>query len=191
MITCTGAGQWPSQQCNAQSLELCNNDNRDEDCDGDPRNGCNCLNGTLSDCREQRRSQGVCARRSLTCTNGQWPTSQCNATSNEVCGNGQDDDCDGAVDENPPCAPVFDGRNCDFGKTSCDSLRCSQCGGCDACVNIVLCVRDDNPGCATANDPVCRNQCADAVAVGDESFFETTTSATEFARQYINCVCTR
>ncbi|MEO8183723.1 MAG: hypothetical protein ABI895_33250 [Deltaproteobacteria bacterium] len=49
----------------------------------------------------------------------------------------------------------------------------------------------DHPGCATANDPVCRNDCADAVAIGDESFFETTTSATEFARQYINCVCTR
>lgn len=192
-ITCSGAGQWPAQQCNAQSAELCNNDNRDEDCNGDPRNGCACLNGTLSDCSEQRRAQGVCARRTLTCMNGQWPVAQCNPTSNEVCRNGQDDDCDGAVDENPPCAPVFDGNNCDFGRASCDPLRCDQCGGCDGCQQVIICVRDSNPGCATANDPLCSRQCAAEIADAEQQFFGANFDipATEFARDYINCVCTR
>jgi hypothetical protein len=190
-ITCNGAGQWPVAQCNAQGAELCNNDGRDEDCNGDPRNGCACLNGQLSDCTEQRRAQGVCARRSLTCTNGQWPVAQCNATSQEMCRNGLDDDCDGAVDENPPCAPQFDGNNCDFTRPSCEDLRCTQCGGCDACQQIIICVRDDQRGCATANDPVCRNSgCGAFVDEGDLNDFDGVT-ATEFAAAYIRCACTR
>jgi hypothetical protein len=192
-ITCSGAGRWPSQQCNAQSAELCNNDDRDEDCDGDPRNGCACLNGTLSNCTEQRRSQGVCARRTLTCQNGQWPTAQCNATSNEVCGNGLDDNCNGAVDENPPCAPVFDGNRCQVGRPSCDSKRCSQCGGCDGCDLLIQCV-EANLGCSTANDPVCRNnRCTAEAEYADQELFGDNFDipATEYAADYVRCLCTQ
>jgi hypothetical protein len=194
-ITCNGAGQWPAQQCNAQSAELCNDNGRDEDCDGNPRNGCTCLNGQLSDCTEQRRAQGVCARRTLTCRDGQWPVSQCNRTSDELCGNRLDDDCDGAVDENPPCAPVFDGNNCQFGRASCEPLRCSQCGGCDGCQQVLICVRDLHPGCATASDPLCESEpeCAEIAAEAEQQFFGENFDipATKFARDYINCVCTR
>ncbi|HWO08756.1 MAG TPA: hypothetical protein VNN80_04730, partial [Polyangiaceae bacterium] len=189
-ITCTADRQWPTQQCNPRSAEQCNSDGRDEDCNGESRNGCQCINDTIGNCGRDLGARGVCADRDLAfCTGGRWPSEQCQPTSNEICGNGLDDNCNGQTDESPPCN-VFDPSACQFFvRPECDEERCSRCQGCFDCEDIVNCVAD-NPDCVTAADPICGdpgNAC-ESVVLGIQ-FPEL--EPLEAARDYITCSCTR
>jgi alpha-tubulin suppressor-like RCC1 family protein len=60
---------------------------------------CECTSGQMTTCGAQTTARGVCRDRTLTCSAGQWPESTCAATSQEICGNALDDDCDGETDE--------------------------------------------------------------------------------------------
>ena len=189
-ITCNDSGRWPTQQCGPQSRELCNNDGRDEDCNGDPRNGCECLNGTFGSCNFDIGARGVCADRgNLLCEGGRWPAEECEPRSDEVCRNGLDDDCDGNVDERPPCG-VFDPSQCVFPRAECDALRCSRCNGCQDCADIVDCVARD-PSCVTAGDPLCGNStCQAEVDIANANAIDD-YQPTEAAREYVECSCAR
>jgi hypothetical protein len=87
------------QPINSPSVEVC--DGIDNDCDGavdegNPGGGGSCNTGLA----------GVCASGTLQCQNGTLVCVPDNSPSAEVCGDGLDNDCDGAVDEGCFC-PTF------------------------------------------------------------------------------------
>ncbi|TNE45515.1 MAG: hypothetical protein EP343_26735 [Deltaproteobacteria bacterium] len=79
-----------------------------------------CKDGEQRVCYEGPKgseSKGVCKTGTQTCVSGKW--GQCNGQilpQTELCGNGRDDDCDGAPDENCPCN--YDGKNVGVCKTA-------------------------------------------------------------------------
>ncbi len=89
----------------------------DSNCDGTPNTACECLGGDRSTCAEQHGSLGVCATRALLCgSNGRWPSaSSCVPSSQEVCTNDLDDDCDGQVNETQACSSCVEGCFCENG----------------------------------------------------------------------------
>jgi hypothetical protein len=105
-------------------------DGRDDDCDGavdegDPGGGGDCSTGEPGICASGTRH---CVGGALECTRDRGPIPV-------VCGNGQDDDCDGRSDANDPnCAPICADQDGD-GYYSCVS-GClvptgARCGDCD------------------------------------------------------------
>lgn len=98
---CTAAGIWPSQ-CAGEvkpSSEIC--DGKDNDCDGQIDNSFiekdqSCVVQHLKgECQTGKYT--ACNKGSKVCTSIVAPKA-------ELCGNGKDDNCDGSVDENPPCS---------------------------------------------------------------------------------------
>jgi alpha-tubulin suppressor-like RCC1 family protein len=68
-----------------------------------------CDPGESTTCGVLQNSQGDCRARPLTCqTNGFWPQNLCEPTSPEICdASGRDENCDGRVNEEPPCTSGF------------------------------------------------------------------------------------
>jgi hypothetical protein len=113
-LTCT-SGAWVGT-CTGSPTELCNDDGKDDDCDGQVNEGCECLNGATSSCGVARGYRGDCASRPMTCAGGTW-TGACSPTSSEQCNNdGRDEDCDGNPRNGCPCLT---------GETA----SCGECGG--------------------------------------------------------------
>lgn len=88
-----------------------------------------CTPGATATCGQIHGARGECSARTLTCTaTGQWPQNQsCTTTSAEDCGNQRDDDCDGLVDEDPPCTrfiAVGAGESHTCGLLSDGTVRC-------------------------------------------------------------------
>lgn len=75
-------------------------------CTGNGTCAGDCTPGSVATCGQIHGAQGECTNRSLTCSaTGTWPgvTQSCTAAGAEVCANQRDDDCDGQIDEDPPC----------------------------------------------------------------------------------------
>jgi flagellin-like protein len=94
------------EDCSGADLVICNCvptteicDNQDNDCDGTVDEGCTCANGETQQCGTD---QGICEFGTQTCASWSWGacTGGVTAALQETCGNGLDDDCDGATDEN-------------------------------------------------------------------------------------------
>jgi len=106
----------------------------DNNCNDKPNEGCACINQTTSTCGKVLMAKGVCANRAVTCKAGKWDTAACPAVDVEVCtDNGQDEDCDGQVNEAPTC-------QCTNGKTAlCGIVHLGTLGSCaggrSTCVN--------------------------------------------------------
>jgi len=93
--------------CVPSGPEVCDGMRRDEDCDGSVDEGCDCTSGQSATCGATLGARGACASRRVTCTNGQWPTAECAATSAEQCdAQFADEDCDGESNEAPPCGTL-------------------------------------------------------------------------------------
>lgn len=70
-VTCVG-GKWPSS-CPVQAAkELCDSNGVDEDCNGNPFNGCECTNG-----QTQANSCGACGDGYKICSGGTYANSGC------------------------------------------------------------------------------------------------------------------
>lgn len=111
--TClAGAGNRTSAWSSCQGAvapaasDLCTVDGDDSNCNDAPNDSCDCVLGESESCGTIYGSLGVCAQTSLSCrASGTWPAaSSCAPTSAEVCNAlGQDEDCDGVVDEGCNC----------------------------------------------------------------------------------------
>ena len=100
--------------------ERCNG--ADDDCDGradedDPEGGSGCATGQLGVCNSGREH----------CRDGRLRCEADRQAGAEVCGNGQDEDCDGQVDESPPCPGCAHdaGEVVEVGCVDNDTPRCS------------------------------------------------------------------
>jgi len=107
--TCLTGGTWSTCQGEVTpGVEICNN--KDDDCDGSTDES---VTWEGSPCVDPTR-KGICQAGKWTCTTGKMQCKQtATASAVETCGNGKDDDCDGATDESPPCTcKVGDTKAC-------------------------------------------------------------------------------
>ena len=141
--TCT-SGQWGD--CKGEQLpvaETCNG--KDDNCDGNiddsfPEKGLACTDST----KEGICKQGVYSQ----CTNGKLVcTSTVKPAATEICNNGKDDNCNGNIDENPPCqCTTGQTRSCYTGRAGTDKYKpcqrgqqsCSSDGKWGACIGEVV-----------------------------------------------------
>jgi hypothetical protein len=138
--TCSN-GRWSSRcigDVTAQASDSCDPMN-DDNCNGSVNDGCKCINGTVSTCGQVLPTLGDCLDRPVTCTNGVWPNSVCEAQCN---------DCPATN----PCEPgtCVDGRS----SFTCDCPPGSTGDGTQKCVAV-----DDCP----ADDPCAPGSCVDGV----------------------------
>ncbi|HWO13619.1 MAG TPA: hypothetical protein VNN80_29155, partial [Polyangiaceae bacterium] len=90
--------------CIPSGEEICDDEMRDEDCDGVGNEGCGCMEGQTASCAQAFGSRGACATERATCTGGQWQGVACTTNTPEQCDTAfADEDCDGAANEAPPC----------------------------------------------------------------------------------------
>ncbi|NJL44519.1 MAG: hypothetical protein HC945_04385, partial [Nitrosarchaeum sp.] len=76
-------------------------DNEDNNCDGEIDDSCPCLDGSNRVCGAT--DVGSCSYGTETCTNGTWGScSGARGPAAEIC-NGEDDNCDGSIDEGLSC----------------------------------------------------------------------------------------
>ena len=82
--------------CPASPLETC--DEIDNNCDGTIDENCECINGETKECGTDI---GECQKGTQTCIDGSLSSCERGINSvGEVCDDGLDNDCDGAIDEN-------------------------------------------------------------------------------------------
>jgi hypothetical protein len=118
---CVGSVLPGAEQCNG----------KDDDCDGTTDNGCPCTEGDAKACST------ACGTGQQKCVSTAWTECDAPQPQSETC-NGNDDDCDGTVDNGAPCksdescvsgsctpncSPVAGG----WGGWTCSG--CSACGG--------------------------------------------------------------
>ncbi|MFN3198937.1 MAG: vWA domain-containing protein [Bradymonadia bacterium] len=116
--------------------EICNN-GRDDNCNGQVDEMCECQNGQQQPCGSDL---GTCQLGVQTCVNNQW--SDCVgaiAPGTESC-NGLDDDCDGITDEGDLCAA---GQACGCG-ACVDACINNECDGDGVCTR-GFCIEDNCP----------------------------------------------
>ena len=157
--TCSG-GMW-SQQCLGAVMphgkDTCE-PGSDNDCNGIANEGCTCVNGASSTCGAALNAKGLCAARAVMCVGGAWQAGACTTTASEQCiDNGQDENCDGKVNEPSVCA-CLNGQT-----TSCGAAHPELRGACRNGTS--KCVNGKWGDCDTL--PASRDTCE--VLAGDEN----------------------
>lgn len=142
---CLTAPVEPSASVPHSRFDLCGN-GLDDDGDGTIDDGCTCTGGTSERCyvgSPALAGIGACAWGTQHCTAegtaASWGTCVgSGAPSSEVCGNGLDDDCDRAIDEDCACVlgvvqPCFPGASSELGVGLCThgAQSCEEVAGLD------------------------------------------------------------
>lgn len=123
--TCSGA-------VGPANADLCSRSDDDQNCNGIPVEGCDCVAGETSTCAAEHLSRGVCAPRALTCNaQGKWPAAtSCGATGAEVClADNVDEDCDGRINNGCACTNGMTQRcgACSAGTQTCSNGAWGAC----------------------------------------------------------------
>jgi hypothetical protein len=113
--------------------EVCG-DGIDNDCDHTVDNGCICSPGAVASCYtgpEGTEGVGTCSAGAKTCTDGFAYTDclGCVTPVTEACGDGLDNDCNGAVDDGCPPSCVPTSEVCDGVDNDCDGIADEGCIG--------------------------------------------------------------
>jgi hypothetical protein len=130
-MVCTGTyefGEWgPCADDVTERAETCDPAGRDEDCDGAPNDGCECIEGDPD--VACGTDVGACETGTQHCQDGRW--TECEGARGpviEVC-NGADDDCDGAIDEGLVRGCGSDVGACRPGTETCADGAWGECLG--------------------------------------------------------------
>ncbi|MBT4648028.1 hypothetical protein HOC11_07230 [archaeon] len=175
---CVG-GAWGNDDCNSfegAMAEICDIDRLDENCNGLPNENCECDGDITVSCGFSDvtlNGIGICQLGTKTCENGKW--SECIdyiEPKEEEC-NGEDDNCDNEVDENPidicvqPTNTITkycsdgecidfcgdgsknNGEGCDDGKNGNDDDGCLDDCSLVTCGNNII---DDGEDCDNGKD---------------------------------------
>ena len=121
-------------------------DGKDNDCDGMVDDGCDCNPTDTKPCYNGpsgTAGTGVCTEGTLTCqSDGTWGSCKGEETpSKDVCGDGKDNDCDGAADEGCPCD--YKGNSSGV----CGTARRDQNDNCAEPAAYVSPTNDEKPDC--------------------------------------------
>ena len=145
-VCMSGALQCSSD--NAPTNEICNG--LDDDCDGTPDNNLTDATGESCDTGQD----GICGPGTNECVGGSIVCQANNSPTAETC-NGEDDDCNGAVDDGVKTTYYKDVDDDDFGITGDTQEACSPSGDYTA-VQGTDCA-DDNPDINPGEGEVCDN----------------------------------
>ncbi len=180
------AGMWTGCMGAVEpAMEVCDEAKLDENCDGRPNDGCDCVMGETQECGTD---EGVCRKGMQTCMDGQWGT-ECEGKYDpmmpEVCDQAmQDENCDGEanpgcecyVGQSPrPCPGGVDTGECNAGTQTCNNGRWSACSGGRGPQTETCDGDDDNCNGTDDDDPsdcrsplMCRNGRCDECSGNDE-----------------------
>ncbi|WP_169791545.1 hypothetical protein [Sandaracinus amylolyticus] len=147
------------ESCRPGGTEVCDAEERNEDCEGGANEGCACA-GTGARACAGGTEEGECAAGTQSCVDGAW--SDCVGAVGpvaEVC-NGRDDDCDSAIDgpsASAACPAVSrsTARACSAGE--CIVSACAA--GYDDCDGVYSNGCEESLTVSNAHCGSCRNQC--------------------------------
>ncbi len=167
------------------TMEVCDEAKLDENCDGTPNDGCNCVMGETQECGTD---EGICSKGTQTCMSGAWDgpcEGKVDPMTAEVCDQAeQDENCDGEanpececfVGQSPrPCPGGTETGECSAGTQACNSGRWGACSGmrraqtesCDGDDDNCNGTNDDSP--SDCRSPMtCRNGRCEECSNGDE-----------------------
>lgn len=132
--SCDESGSWGA--CSAEpaledSCDLGNDDN----CNGTVNDGCDCVNGDEQSCAESNH-QGTCAEGTQLCVDGEWGACSVSPAAADTCVPGNDDNCNGIVNELCSCEQD-DTRSCAdggwFGPCAAGTQTCGADGAWGPC----------------------------------------------------------
>jgi hypothetical protein len=191
------------------SAELCDG-LFDEDCDGVVDDGCACLDGTVQSCyggAPGTLGVGLCGAGTQTCVAGQWAACTGEVVPSAESCNGQDDDCDGAIDQGNPqggasCSTGALGAcaagtvTCAAGALGCQALASPQpesCNGvdddCDGATDegVTTAFYQDADGDGAGNASVSVQACVAPAGYGTDASDCNDASATVFPGAQESC----
>jgi hypothetical protein len=135
-VSCAN-GKWERSACLPTAVETCNDDGKDEDCDGavNERPECECTSGRPVACSAVG-TLGSCGDGNIPCTNGKLGSCDTLPKAHDTCELFNDDDCDGQYNEGCACfAGQF--QSCSVGACVNGLQFCDAKGAWGACTDTV------------------------------------------------------
>ncbi|MET0284503.1 MAG: putative metal-binding motif-containing protein [Polyangiales bacterium] len=125
-------GKWDRTLCLPAAVETCNDDGKDEDCDGaiNERPECECTTGRSVRC-SAFGAQGTCGEGYVPCVGGKLGSCDTMPAAGDTCAFLNDDNCDGVINDGCLCGEG-DVQSCMM--DGCSGIQfCNETGAWDGC----------------------------------------------------------